>query len=95
MPHSEMVYLGVILTASRDSCASNRPASQSDECCVDQPVEDAVGQRRIVYLFIPARDCEFRGQDRRVHPIAIFADLPKVATLQFPSLGLACCGHRL
>jgi hypothetical protein len=32
---------------------------------VNQPVEDTISQRGIADLLVPARDWEFRGQDRR------------------------------
>ena len=50
---------------------------------VNQPVEDAVGQRRIADLFVPARDRQLRSEDRRAHLVAVLADLPEVAALGF------------
>ena len=37
---------------------------------VHQPVEDATGQRGIADLFVPARDRQLRGKDRRTHLVA-------------------------
>lgn len=48
---------------------------------VDQPVEDAIGQRRVADLFMPPRNRQLRGQDRGAHLVAVFADLPDVAAL--------------
>ena len=46
---------------------------------VHEPVEDAVGQRGIADLFVPARDRQLRNQDRGANLVAILADLPQVA----------------
>jgi hypothetical protein len=48
---------------------------------VHQSVEDAVGQRGIADLFVPARDRQLRRQDRGTHLVAILANLPEVAAL--------------
>jgi hypothetical protein len=48
---------------------------------VNEPVEDAVGQRGIADLFVPARDRQLRNQDRGANLVAILADLPQVAAL--------------
>ena len=50
---------------------------------MNQPVEDAVGQRGIADLLVPPRDRQLRGQDRGAHLVAILADLPEVAALRF------------
>jgi len=50
---------------------------------VDQAVEDAVCQRGIADRLVPARDRQLRGEDRRTHLVAIFANLPEVAALGF------------
>jgi len=50
---------------------------------VNQPVKDAIGQRGIAYLFVPPRDGQLRGLDRRAHLVAVLADLPEVAALGF------------
>src|SRR5271165_3270867 len=50
---------------------------------VNQPVEDAVRQCRVADLFVPPRDWQLRGQDRRAHLVAVFTDLPEVAALRF------------
>ena len=47
---------------------------------LDQTVEDAIGQRRISDLLVPARYRPLRSQDRGTHLIAVFTDLPEVAT---------------
>jgi hypothetical protein len=52
---------------------------------VDQAVEDAVGQRGIADLFVPARDRQLRGQNRGSHLVAILTDLPEVAALRLPA----------
>ena len=46
---------------------------------VNEPVEDAVGQRGIAYLFVPARYRQLRGKDRGAHLVAVLADLREVA----------------
>jgi hypothetical protein len=38
---------------------------------VNQPVQDAISQRRIAHLFMPARDRQLRGKDRRTHLVAL------------------------
>jgi len=45
---------------------------------VNQSVQDAVSQRGIADLLVPARDRQLRGEDRRTHLVAVLADLPKV-----------------
>ena len=55
---------------------------------VDEPVEDAIGQRRIADLFVPACDGQLRGEDHRSRLITVFADLPEV-----PALGLTQWSH--
>ena len=56
---------------------------------VDQPVEDAVGQRGIADLFVPSRDRQLRSKDRGAHLVAVFADLPEVAALGSDSGAIA------
>jgi hypothetical protein len=48
---------------------------------VNQPVEDAISERGIADLFVPARDRKLRGKDRGAHLVTIIADLPEVAAL--------------
>jgi hypothetical protein len=38
---------------------------------VNQPVQDAIRQRRIADLFMPARDRQLRGKGRRTHLVAL------------------------
>ena len=49
---------------------------------VYQPVEDAVGQRGISDLFVPASHWQLRGQDDRARLVAIFGDFPEVSALE-------------
>jgi len=56
-------------------------------CIVNQPVENAVCQRWIADLFVPARDRQLRSQDGRAHLITIPADLPEIGALGFRSSG--------
>ena len=37
---------------------------------LSQPAQDAISQRRIADLFVPARDRYLRGEDRRTHMVA-------------------------
>ena len=41
------------------------------------------GQRGIADPFVPARDRQLRGEDRRTHLVTILADFPEVAALGF------------
>jgi hypothetical protein len=50
---------------------------------VDQPVENAVGERGIADLLVPTGNWQPRSQDGRVHLITVFADLPEITTLGF------------
>jgi hypothetical protein len=50
---------------------------------VNQAVQNAVGGRGVADRFMPARDRELRGEDRRASLVTVFADLPEVATLGF------------
>ncbi len=50
---------------------------------VYQAIQDAVGQRRITDLFMPARDRQLRSQDRGARLVAILADLLEVAAFRF------------
>src|SRR6185312_6370557 len=50
---------------------------------VNQPVEDAVGQRRIADLFMPAGYGQLRSENQRTDLIAVLANLPEVPTLWF------------
>src|SRR6266446_10134886 len=50
---------------------------------VHQSVEDAVGERGISDLLVPAGHWQLRGQDHRACLVAIFGDLPEVSALRF------------
>src|SRR5215470_13787974 len=52
-------------------------------CIVNKPVENAIGQRRVADLLVPARDWQLGCQDRRAHLIAILGDLPEIPALGF------------
>jgi len=53
-------------------------------CVVTGPLENAISQRGIADLLMPARDWHLRSQDHRTHLVAALADLPEVAE-QSPS----------
>ena len=50
---------------------------------VNQPVEDAIGQRRIADLFVPSGHWQLRCENQRTDLIAVFTDLPEVAPFRF------------
>lgn len=45
---------------------------------MDQPVEDAIGERRIADLFVPVGERQLRSQDHRSALIAVIAKLQEV-----------------
>src|SRR5215472_1346857 len=69
---------------------THRIAAHLDTMCiVNKPVENAIGQRRVADLLVPARDRQLRCQDGRAHLIAILGDLPEI-----PALGFGQRSHR-
>jgi hypothetical protein len=48
---------------------------------VNQPVENAIGHRRVADLLVPAGNRQLRRENQRADLVTVFADLPEVAAL--------------
>jgi hypothetical protein len=64
-------------SASHDSCALNRRASQCGGRC--EPA--GRGHCRVADRFVPAGHRQLRGENQRADLISVFADLPEVTAL--------------